>query len=86
MAISVDERADSVTLAGKLGVAFPLLADPGLKTALAYGVAMQGQDIAVPSVFIVGQDKKIHFKKVGESISDRPSPDTLLRAIDALKK
>ena len=47
---------------------------------------MKGQDIAVPSVFVVGQDKKIHYEKVGESISDRASPDTILAAIDALPK
>lgn len=86
MAISVDGLEDSVALAAKLGIGFPLLADPGLKTALAYGVAMQGEEIAVPSTFVIGQDRKIHFKKVGESIADRASPDEMLQAVDALKK
>jgi peroxiredoxin len=74
-----------VRLAGKLGIGFPLLADPGLKTALAYGVAMKGEDIAVPSIFIVGKDHRIHFKHVGESISDRPSPDAILDAVDRIR-
>ena len=86
VAISVDGLEDSVALAAKLGIGFPLLADPGLKTALAYGVAMQGEEIAVPSTFVIGQDRKIHFKKVGESIADRASPDEMLQAVDALKK
>jgi peroxiredoxin len=86
VAISVDTTEDSVKLASKLGIGFPLLADPGLKAALAYGVAMQGDEIAVPSTFVVTQDHKISFKKVGESIADRPSPDDILKAVDALKK
>jgi peroxiredoxin len=85
VAISVDAIEDSVRLAAKLGIEFPLLSDPDLKTGLAYGVAMQGEDIDVPSVFIVGRDRKIHYRHIGESIADRPSPDTLLAAIDKIK-
>ncbi len=73
-------------LAGKLAIGFPLLSDPGLKTALAYGVAMQGEEIAVPSTFIVTRDHKIVYRKVGESVTDRPSPDDILKALDALPK
>ena len=84
-AISVDPVDDSTRLAGKLGIGFPLLADPELKTALAYGVAMKGDDIAVPSIFIVGRDRRIHYRHVGESIMDRPSPYTILDAIDRMR-
>ena len=85
MGISVDEISDSVALAGKLGISYPLLADPGLKAALAFGVAMQGDEIAVPSVFVVSKDRRIVFTKVGESVLDRPSVATLLAEIDKLK-
>lgn len=84
-AISVDAREDSVTLAGKLNIHFPLLEDVGLKTALAYGVAMDGEDIAVPSVFVVSRDGKIVFRHVGESLSDRPTPDDLLAVLASLE-
>jgi peroxiredoxin len=84
-AISVDSREESVTFASKLNIPFPLLEDVGLKTALAYGVAMAGEDIAVPSVFIVTRDSKVAFKHVGESISDRPTPDDLIGVIEKLK-
>ncbi len=80
VAISVDTLEESVGLAGKLGITYPLLADPGLKAALAFGVAMDGDDIAVPSVFVIGKDKKVKFAYVGESVTDRPSPDTILEA------
>ena len=85
VAISVDPIEDSVGLAGKLGIRFPLLMDVDLKAALAYGVAMDGDEIAVPSVFVVGRDKKVHFAYVGESVTDRPSVDTLLEKAEAAK-
>lgn len=85
VAISVDDTPDSVALAGKLGITFPLLKDEGLKAALAYGVAMQGDEIAVPSVFIVSREKKIVFQHVGESVVDRPSVSRLLEEVDKLK-
>ncbi len=46
---------------------------------------MDGDEIAVPSVFVIGQDKKVHFAYVGESITDRPSADTLLEKAEAAK-
>lgn len=83
VAISVDEAEDSNRLAGTLGLTFPLLSDPDLAAALSFGVAMEGQDIAVPSVFIVGKDGRIHYRYVGESVTDRPTSADL---IDAIKK
>lgn len=85
VAISVDETADSVALAGKLGITFPLLKDAGLKVALAYGVAMQGDEIAVPAVFVISREKKITFQHVGESVTDRPSVGSILEELDKLK-
>jgi peroxiredoxin len=85
VAISVDGVEDSVGLAAKLAIGFPLLSDPGLKTALAYGVAMQGEEIAVPSTFVVSREGKIVYRKVGESVTDRPSVDEVLAVVGGLK-
>jgi peroxiredoxin len=85
VAISVDETSDSVALAGKLGITFPLLKDEGLKAALAFGVAMNGDEIAVPSMFIVSREKKIVWTYVGESVIDRPGVGTLTDELDKLK-
>jgi len=73
VAISVDPAADSTKLAADLGLHFPLLSDADLHAASAYGVAMQGRDLAVPSVFVVRRDRTIGWKKVGEDVTDRPS-------------
>lgn len=46
---------------------------------------MEGQDIAVPSVFIVGTDGHVHYRHIGESVTDRPSPSELLEAAEKIK-
>lgn len=78
VAISVDPVADSSKLAADLGLHFPLLSDPDLHVASAYGVAMKGQDIAVPSVFVVRRGRTIAWKKVGEDMADRASASDVL--------
>jgi len=84
--ISVDARDDSVKLASELGLKFRLLSDADLRVASAYGVAMAGKDIAVPSVFIVRPDRTIAFKKVGEAIDDRPTAADVLAQVRAIAK
>ena len=86
LAVSSDEQADSVTFASKLGLTFPLLADPGVKTALAYGVAMEGDEIAVPAVFVISPQQRVTFKYVGESAPDRPSVGDILDEVDKLPR
>jgi len=56
----------------------PLLADPGLAVAIAWGVAMDGRDIAVPATFLVGRDGVIRYRYVGESMTDRPTLEELI--------
>lgn len=79
--ISVDSRETSVALAARLGLGFPLLEDVDLRVASAYGVAMAGEDIAVPAVFVVRRDRVIGWKQVGETVDDRPSSATLIARV-----
>jgi peroxiredoxin len=78
VAVSVDPAEESLKFAQEYGISFPLLSDPGMGTIQAYGVADAGRDIAVPSIFLVGQDGTILWTHVGESIASRPSAETLL--------
>lgn len=82
--ISVDTAEESREVAGELGIDYPLLRDEGLRVALAYGVAMDGRDIAVPAVFVIDGNQRIHWKKVGESVWDRPKVEVILEQVDAL--
>lgn len=52
--------------------------DSGLKTALAYGVAMVDKDIAVPATFVIDTNQRIVWSQVGESMIDRAPLDEIL--------
>ena len=68
----------------ELGIPFPLLSDQALDAALAYGVAMEGRDIALPAVFVITQDGEIAWRTVGEALDDRPSLAEILAELDKL--
>lgn len=80
--ISVDPPEDSARLARELELGYPLLSDADLRVAIDYGVAMEGRDIAVPAVFIILPDRRVFWQYVGESITDRPSDEEILRRVD----
>jgi len=78
----VDTQEDSKKLAEKQDLPFPLLADEDLKVAMAYGVAMEGRDIAVPAVFVVLPDGSVFYRKIGESVADRPTSHELMDVVN----
>jgi peroxiredoxin len=80
VAVSVDPPEESLKLGEETGIPFPLLSDPGMRTIQAYGVADAGRDIAVPAIFLLGQDGTILWSRVGEFIASRPSAEDLLEA------
>jgi peroxiredoxin len=85
-AISVDPKDESVKMAQELGLHMPLLSDPDLAVAKAYGVAMEGRDIAVPSVFVVRKDRTIAWSQVGENMTDRASPQAIVDQVRSAAK
>ena len=72
MGISADSPAESRALAEDRDISFPLASDPTLAVITAYGVAMAGEDIAVPAVFLVSPEGAILWRHVGENMTDRP--------------
>ncbi len=86
VAISADEHAESRIFANEGNLPFPLLRDGDLQVANAYGVAMVGDDIAIPSTFVIGRDGRIHAKWVGETMADRPELDEVLTLLDSLRQ
>lgn len=65
----------------RLGLNFPLLSDPDVAVASAYGVAMKGQDLAIPATFVVMPNREVFWKYVGENPSDRPPEDVLFEQL-----
>jgi peroxiredoxin len=78
VAVSADTQEDSRGFIKDLGLRVPLLADPELKVISAYGVAMEGKDIAVPSTFVLDRTGAIRWRYVGENMKDRPAAQILL--------
>ena len=63
------------------GLTFPVASDPGLRAIRAYGVAHDGREIAVPTVFVLDRDGRTLYRKVAESITDRPDLEEVLAAL-----
>jgi hypothetical protein len=43
---------------------------------------MDGEELAVPSVFVIGRDRHIHWRRIGVALMDRPSTADILAAVD----
>ena len=54
-----DAGSAARSFASRLGIQYPVLTDPGDRTALAYGV------IAPPETFLIGPDGTIEAKRIG---------------------
>ena len=87
IAICVDPPAKLAESRRKWQVDFPLLSDPDLVAAHAYGVAFRppGKDgLPVPSVFIIDTDRRVRFEYVNPTYQERLGRDILLAAARAL--
>ena len=84
-AISTDDIADALKMVELTGAEFAILSDKDAEVAKDYGVYnLLNDGVATPSAVIVSPGGGIEWKYVGESISDRPTPDAILAQIDRL--
>jgi peroxiredoxin len=86
VAISADTEEDSKAFIEDKGITVPLLSDPDLVAIKAWGVAMDGEDIAVPATFIVDEDQIIQWKYIGENMTDRSDGEAVLEMAIKLKE
>ena len=84
VAISADDIDESKRFAKEGRLSFPLLSDSNLLVAEAYGVAMKGDDIAIPATIVISPAGVITYKKVGETQIDRADVDVVLAEVDKL--
>ena len=75
----------SADLSERMKLKFPLLRDPDMSAIHAYGVAMTGQDIAVPATVVVDQSRRIVYRQVGETMADRADALTVLEVLSRLR-
>ncbi len=77
MAVSADESEASARYKKRAGLTYPLLSDPELEAVAAWGVAMDGADIAVPTVYIIDREGQITWRRQSETQFDRPMIQTM---------
>jgi cytochrome c biogenesis protein CcmG/thiol:disulfide interchange protein DsbE len=60
-----DDQANALAYLTQTGTSWPVVADPGSRTALAYGV------YGIPETFLIGRDGKVAAKQVGPVTYDQ---------------
>ena len=85
IALSADSPADGQKLAAELNLTYPILSDVYKTFIKQYGVLHPTEGIARPSMFIVNKEGRIVWKYVGSEAGDRPSMDTVLQQLAAVK-
>ncbi len=78
----MDGIVSAAQMAAYAGAQFPVLSDPDGKVVRDFGVYnLLGDGLAAPATFIVRTDMTIAWRHIGEDVSDRPTPDDILRRI-----
>jgi peroxiredoxin len=81
VAISSDAPDVRDRLVGKLGLTFPVLADPDRRIIKLYGVEDAENEIAWPALFVIGQDGVIRERVMLDTYKQRPIVTQVLAAI-----
>jgi len=85
----VDAPATNADLARDAKLDYPILSDPDLHTIDAYGLrhigaGPDGQDIAHSASVLIDAAGVVRWVSVTRNVQVRPTPATVLAAIDAL--
>ncbi len=85
--ISVDSPQQNAAMVEKLGLPFPLLADPDRSGAIEpYGVAdpRDPREIAIPTAVVVAPGGEEHWRRPSFDFADRPEEDEVLATVRSL--
>lgn len=85
----MDAPDESRRVVRALGLSFPILSDADAAVIRAYGLVHEGggphgEAIAVPAQLLVDRDGAIVWRHVARRITDRPSPERVLEALEQL--
>ena len=89
--VVVDDPATSADLAKQAKLDYPILSDPDLRVADAYGLrhvagGPEGQDIAHSASVLIDAAGTVRWTSVTRNLRVRPLPEDVLAAIDALPR
>ncbi len=85
----MDSPETNATLTHQAGLTYPLLADPTLTAIDAYGLrhpgaGPEGHDVAHSASVLIDADGIVRWTSVTDNVRRRPTPATVLAAVDAL--
>ena len=81
LAISLDEGIVQTRTSEKINKKFPILLDPDAKVVNQFKVYNPEDKLSRPASFVIGPDARVVYQKVGRSLTDRPSVDTILEVL-----
>lgn len=84
IAVSADRPEDVRTIVESQGLTFPVLSDEDLSTIEGYGLREADQDFALPATLIIAPDGSVVYRRVGTSVTDRPTVEELLRELERI--
>lgn len=87
-AVSVDPPGKNREVMEKARLAFPILADESRAATKAFGVLHEkgspdGNDIPLPSMFLINHAGIIAWERIATAVQDRPDPRDVIAAIRA---
>ena len=87
--VAADPPATNADLVRQAGLAYPILADPELRTIDAYGLRHEhagpdGADIARSASVLIDADGVVRWTFVTTNVRVRPTPDDVIAAVDAI--
>lgn len=82
IAVSADSLEDARAMVERLELTYAVASNTELDVIDAYGVRHEGRDIAVPATFVLSGEGKVIYRRVGETVSDRPESELLLDVLD----
>jgi peroxiredoxin len=81
VAISADEVDARDQLVARLGLSFPVLADPNREVIAQYGVEDAENEISWPALFVIGQDQRVVERIMLDTYKERPLVKRILEAV-----
>ena len=85
VALSVDDAANAAEMKAAYGLEFPVLYDTNTSVATEYGLYdLLGDGVSAPATFIIRKNGTIESALIGTSISERPTPDSILDVLASL--
>jgi peroxiredoxin len=86
VAIASEDLETAQGLATKLGLSFPLLADPDRAVIRAFGVEDTQNEIAWPAIFVIGPSGNVSWRSLSETYKKRATVDEILHALGEIPK